>query len=225
MIQLLASGSRARWVSHLLRDAGRDLSPARNADSALETFAALRLRRRLEPPVYEQVRACLAADCIAIDLRPLRTRVLAAREEIARWPAADPARFDHVMRRGSRSARKAMVRAIDSGDAADLHDWRKRAKRQWYQAVHLEQHERASLLQKLSRALGRHHDLSLLQDAIARHADVLDAAACSVVFEAASRRSAALEDDIIAVGTALFSATAGSSPAAPETQPTSDSSR
>ena len=227
LIRLLAPGARSKWIDHLLRDVGRELSAARNADSVLETFNALRLRRRLEPAAYEQIRAALESDRPSVDFPPLRARVIAAREEVARWPDPDPERFDDVLQRGSRSARKAMVRAIGSGDSLDYHEWRKRTKRHWYQCVQLDLQDRASLLHKLSRALGQHHDLVLLREAIARHSAALDAAACAIVIEAANRRTATLEETIVPLGTELFSESwtpRDGSPAATETQPTSDSS-
>lgn len=205
LILLLASGARAKWISRLLRDVGRELSPAREADSAVETFNRLRLRRRIEAKAYEQMRQCLVSACSAVDLRPLRARVAAAREEIARWPAAD-IRFDRVLRRGYRSARNRMERALRTHNVDDLHEWRKKTKQQWYHSAFVPELEpRRASLHALSRALGTHHDLMVFRDAIARQADALDANACAIAVAAANTRAAKLEEQVIALGTSLFS--------------------
>ncbi|MGZ5476344.1 MAG: CHAD domain-containing protein [Thermoanaerobaculia bacterium] len=209
IVRLLDSGDRGRWISRLFRNVGRELSASREADSALETFA--KLRRKLDPAEFQRIRDRLAAQIVVIDLRVLRTRVAAAREEIARWPAGKqpPRQFDRRLLRTYRSARRRMARAVRTRTASDFHQWRKRAKEQWYQTRLLadvvpELQGRERRLHELSRTLGSHHDLMLLREAIARHEDDLDAAACARVIEIASDKSAELEQKAIAIGAALF---------------------
>jgi hypothetical protein len=210
VIRLLARNERAKRIERRIRDVGRQMSAGRDADSVLAMFHRLRLRPRIGPEQYERILQQLTADRTTIDLRPLRARVAAVREDIARFPAVEsPRHLSGTIARSYRGARRRMDRAVRSGDAEDFHAWRKRAKEQWYQATLLshvmpELSDRQKPLHALSRALGSHHDVSLLIDAVARHRDEIGEEVERVVVEKARTRLAQFEEDAIVLGGALF---------------------
>ena len=210
VIRLLAGNERAKRIERRIRDVGRRMSAGRDADSVLAMFHRLRLRRRLDPQQYEQVRERLMADRTTVELRALRARVAAVREDIARFPVVEsPRHLSGEIARSYRRARRRMDRAVRSGAPEDFHAWRKRAKEQWYQATLLsrvmpELSDRQKPLHALSRALGSHHDLSLLIDVVARHREEIGDEAARIVVEKARARLSQFEEDAIVLGGALF---------------------
>jgi CHAD domain-containing protein len=94
-----------------------------------------------------------------------------ARARIALWPQLDDS-FDTLaagLRRTYRDGRRAFRTARTPGE---LHEWRKHAKTHWYHVQLLRRvwpamfEPYADVMQSLSRALGDHHDLHVLEETI-----------------------------------------------------------
>lgn len=105
--------------------------------------------------------------------------------------------------------RPASASSIATGRPDDFHAWRTRAKAHWYHALLLaavvaDAGARAAKLHALSRALGRHHDLTLLSRAIARHGDMLPETTTAMITAKAAERLARLEEEAVLAGLELF---------------------
>src|SRR5260370_36321479 len=162
----------------LFRNAGRTLSPYRDAKAAVEAFDRLRERLATEwrPRQFLKIRAALlkrvAANVDAKIAENLRTALLVERAQIAAWPVDEMKRDDlwRAITRSYRRARRAMRTVREEKTAERLHQWRKHAKIHWYHAqffgdvnmAKLEPH--TDFLRKLSRALGDHHDLVIIDE-------------------------------------------------------------
>jgi hypothetical protein len=210
VISLLADDSRARRAAHLLRDVGRSIAAGRDADSVLATFDRMRLRRSLDPADYERMRSCLAGECLVVDLRPLRPRVMAVREEMARWIVPEsPESLTRAVGRAYRAARRSMDEAVRSGSVEHFHEFRKRAKAHWYHSQVLagivpELESREKRLHALSRSLGAHHDLALLLDAVKRHGDQLSEDGRATLTDRVRSLAMRREEESILAGSELF---------------------
>jgi hypothetical protein len=210
VIALLAQGSKPKRTARLLRDLGRAVAVSRDADSVLLAFDDLKLAGKLGESEHARVREALRSDCAEMSLHALGARIVAARAAIAGWATEAPAGIvEEVMARSYRAARRSMYRAIESGASDDFHQWRTRAKAHWYHSMLLapvipDAALRAPKLRMLSRLLGRHHDLTLLSLAIARHADVLGETIAATVSAAAEARRAGLEERAVVAGLDLF---------------------
>lgn len=163
-----------------LRDAGRLLAPAREAAVLLDSFdrfaeahgqdldpahlAALRSRlaRKAESP---------AADGAAVEKHVDKVLGLLERAEknLGRldWPA-DPAELHRGLRKANARLTAAFRAARGSGDAEDLHEWRKRLKDQ---SSHIELFREVmpsalkparKSAKEIAQILGDEHDLCLL---------------------------------------------------------------
>lgn len=170
------------------RDAGKQLSPSRDAEVKVETLESLR----------ERFTARLAAADTADWLDELRgerdravqeageggadsiRRALAAVEEgrarIHTWPLeanswklVGPG-IDRAYSRG----RREMSRAAEDPSGANMHQWRKRAKDLWYHLRILRDarpkafRDSVEEADQLADALGDHHDLTVLRDDLLR---------------------------------------------------------
>jgi CHAD domain-containing protein len=151
------------------RDAGRELSAARDAEATIETIDRLleatddqplldslrRARRRID----DQRRRLTSATNTAA----LAERIGEARARLDAWPLIpdDPdAAFGKGRDRTRRAARKALERAEASRSPEDFHELRKRAKDYWYHLRLLDGSKREQQeAEKLSDLLGRQHDL------------------------------------------------------------------
>ncbi len=158
------------------RDAGRTLSPYRDAKAAVEAFDHLRERFATEwtPRQFSKIRRALALRVPPnIDREigeDLRAALIVERGQIAAWPVDAMKRDDlwSAITRSYRRARRAMRATRQEKTAERLHQWRKHAKIHWYHAqffadvsmARLDPH--TELLRKLSRALGDHHDLVIV---------------------------------------------------------------
>jgi CHAD domain-containing protein len=173
---------RYQAENQLYRDAGRRLSPTRDAEVKLETLAGLRERfsARLTPAAVGEWQEALelereraveqARDGAAI--AAARAAVEQGRERIATWPLeADSWKLvgpgvDRSYRRG----RRAMRRAAEDPGGEILHEWRKRAKDLWYHLRILRDAcpealaDRVELADELAAALGDWHDLAVLRE-------------------------------------------------------------
>jgi CHAD domain-containing protein len=160
------------------RDAGRTLSPYRDAKAAVEAFDRLRERFATEwtPRQFSKIRKALqqrvAANVEARIAEDLRAALLVERGQIAAWPVDAMKRDDlwRAITRSYRRARRSMRSARQEKTAERLHEWRKHAKIHWYHAQFFADVNMAKLephtdsLRKLSRALGDHHDLVIVDE-------------------------------------------------------------
>jgi CHAD domain-containing protein len=192
------------------RDAARELAGARDSDVMLETLGALELppgsggelRKAIEAEREQGGagdRTDAARDAAAI--------LKEARKRVDDWPLerdsfeAVSDGLERTYRRGRRAF--AAARAEPSVDA--LHEWRKRAKENWYHHTLLrslwptvmgaagdEAHE-------LSDRLGDDHDLALLASWVSANAD-----AGPELFEAVERRRAELQGEAFALGARVY---------------------
>ncbi|HYK02330.1 MAG TPA: CHAD domain-containing protein [Thermoanaerobaculia bacterium] len=153
------------------RDAGRDLASVRDADAVLEALEKLDLPR----PLHNRVRKKLSTGRAEVNLDELiantQAQLVIAQGRLGLWPDVDDS-FDTLapgLQRTYRDGRRALKRA-DSPE--ELHEWRKHVKTHWYHAQLLRHvwpemmKSYAAVLEELSHALGDHHDLHVLHDAV-----------------------------------------------------------
>ena len=160
------------------RDAGRELSGARDARVLVETLD------KLDAEGFAGLRAALIADherAVGSDDRPdevaIREAIHEARERVATWPLDDagPATLAPGLRRIHKRGRRAYKAAKQDPSSANLHELRKRTKDLWHAAQILEaaapkrMHKTARDAHKLADQLGDEHDLVTLLGAAARH--------------------------------------------------------
>jgi CHAD domain-containing protein len=172
-----------------LRAAGRALSILRDSDAVIASFDLLRTRfpRRLPEHTNGIIRRQLARrkTRIARDARDNRSlaktahTLRAVRRSVKHWamPAIDALDLPDLLKASYRASRKAMNRARKTTAAPDLHQWRKRVKTLWYHlrlAESLAPGLRGEIqrFKQLETWLGEHHNLSVLQAAIADDDDV-----------------------------------------------------
>ena len=205
-------GERARAERRLIRDAGRSLSAARDADILAESFEKLRGRfgSAIDASRDFQARILAGATEQPFDTSSAVQLVGRARNDAALW-MLDMSADDvcAAVRRSYRASRRAMSEALESRSSAAFHEWRKREKDHWYHARFVEasipaMHAREPLLHRLSRILGDHHDLVIVRDAAARHASRADAAAVVNLSILARQRMRELEAEAEAAGAAAF---------------------
>ncbi len=165
-------------------DAGRVLSPYRDAKAAVEAFDRLRDRFATEwtPRQFQSIRRTLVQGCAenvdATIVKDLRAALFVERGRIAAWPVDEMKRDElwGAIRRSYRRARRAMRAARQELSAETLHEWRKRVKIHWYHAQFFSEVNIATLdtesLRRLSRRLGDHHDLVIVNSLCATAPDV-----------------------------------------------------
>lgn len=177
---------RGKAESRFFRDAGRLLSGARDAKAAFEAFERLRGRFASEwtPQQFAKIRRALAARVdVSIDpdvFDSLRSALIIKRSHVAALPVDEMHREDlmRALSKSYRRARRGMRRAMEDRSAVAIHEWRKRVKSHWFHsrfltAVSLCNLEtRNEALRQLSRALGDHHDLTLIEDICRRTPEV-----------------------------------------------------
>lgn len=202
-----------------VRDAGRHLSDARDAEALLEAFAKLdlgelgalaqrRVRRELTRR-RKRLAAATAEERLAAVVGALR----ASRDRVSGWTFAD--RGFAIVESGLTTTyargRRLFRRARKHREPELLHEWRKRVKDAWYHHQLLERawpavvKGYAHALKELSDLLGNHHDLDVLRAlllaepaAFGKQEDV-DALVAIV-----DRRRAELERDALVLGARLF---------------------
>jgi CHAD domain-containing protein len=212
--------ARQRQELDYLREAGRRLSAARDADVLIGALDDLRhhdrtagvpmlvtLRRRLARERVAQHRALPDHADVA------RATLQAARERIDRWPLRSLT-ADHLVEafargyaRGRRACRVVLADPTDD----HLHDWRKRAKDLWYHLRLLREAWPAVTgawgeeAHRLTDLLGDDHDLSMLIQTLSRRPERRAAASgASVVRAAILRRREMLQDEARLLGLRLY---------------------
>jgi CHAD domain-containing protein len=170
--------------SAAMRDAGRRLSGARDAQVMPDTLAKV-AKTAVPPPPAEEVRSLQREleerrDALAAQLEgdagllgDVAGELEAIRDRVADWQLRDQG-FDSVVAgvdvlyvRG----RGAMRNALKNGDDEAWHEWRKRVKDLWYAGRILQPVAgtqfagTVEVADELSDVLGNHNDLAVLLDA------------------------------------------------------------
>lgn len=219
LASLLAAG---RSEIELFRDAGRRLSAARDNKAALEAFDRLRetFAGEWAPRQFAKIRRALAARA-ADFVDPavageVRDGLIRERGAIAAWTVDGMTRDElwAAIRRSRRRCRAAMDDAVSEPPSHErFHAWRKRTKTLWYQAQFFTSVGLADLeadaksLRKLSRMLGDHHDLAVIDDLCSTQPELFGTQRYVNRFRKfVARRLRQLEATSEALGTELFAA-------------------
>ncbi|HEY7960996.1 MAG TPA: CHAD domain-containing protein [Solirubrobacteraceae bacterium] len=170
-----------------LRDAGRLLAGARDAEVVLDALDALIARhpdRLARSPGVSELRARLADERERARAHterggPARAGALAQLHAVrARLERAQPARRERKtaragLRRIYREGRERRRRALRTPNSRALHEWRKRVKDLRYAAEMLKLRPLERAADRLGETLGEEHDLALLAERVRLHRDCL----------------------------------------------------
>lgn len=168
------------------RNLGRRLSGVRNNVTLLEAFEKLKQRfgDQLAPGVLAPQRRPLAQSNArqsrekAKAIAEVGSSLRAGRSRIRKWPLRDG--FGSLaagLKRTYKQGRGRFAVALDDPTVENLHEWRKRVKDLWYQIRLLknvwpdEMRSLAGEMEKLGDYLSDHHDLAMLRQAAADHAN------------------------------------------------------
>lgn len=196
-----------------LRDVGRALSGARDAQVQTDVIEKLRQQAAQPKRVFRRTIAALnreitaASNDLSAEQTAAATTLLQMADRVEGWPLRDLALADlcRAMQRFYRRGRKGLRRVEAEPTPENFHTWRKRVKDIWYQA---------SLLQALNpmvlcsfaddaKNLGSHlgdlHDLAFLRERLAR-ASELPANETSVLLGLISAQESELEEVTLALG-------------------------
>jgi len=211
----------------LFRDAGRSLASARDSKAAVEAFDRLREHYVDEwtPRQFMKIRQALSqratsglekqdADLLADALIDALIHALVMeRRRVAAWPV-DGMRQDELWEaigRSYRRSRRAMSDARETKTPERMHRWRRRVKTHEHHTQLITRSglaqldERAKALHKLSRILGNHHDLVVIDQLLDESPEEFGAPAYVKRFRGfVARRMRKLEDDALSLGADLF---------------------
>jgi CHAD domain-containing protein len=181
LVRLARPSMRARDYrreNRALRDRGRALSGARDADAAIETIDALaeRFAGHVPAALFESVRAALEERAASVragtqdDIAGHAEALRALRSHVDEWPvdAADGRTLARGIARAYTRGRDAFAVADADPTTEHLHEWRKRVKDLWYQLRLLGDawpdvlKATAGEAKALSQLLGDDHDLAVL---------------------------------------------------------------
>jgi CHAD domain-containing protein len=198
-----------RSENAVFRDAGRQLSGARDARVLVETLDDLVARNRsaVQPGAFDGLRSALASSA---DSDPAVGEVLAvvdaARARVEAWPlgaddstAALAPGLKRIHRRGRRAYREAKA----DPSSEHLHELRKRTKDLWHAAQILRPAAPKRLRKlgrsahKLSDVLGDDHDLATLLEASRERPAVLSPAERELLESLVERRRAELRSEAL----------------------------
>jgi len=215
-----ALGAKAfRRESDALRDAGRALSQARDADVLVATIDRLAAHAagRLPAADFAQLREALAAQASGEALADSAPVAEALREALARveaWPLEGAGWGAAIAGAGRAYARgrDALAAARADPTVEALHEWRKRVKDLWY-------HERllapawaevigahGEQAHVLSELLGDDHDLAVLRGRLERGIELPPGAAADLapLLALVDERRAQLHAQALALGDLLY---------------------
>lgn len=204
-----------------LRDAGRPLSPARDAKILVDVLESLTGKHAINPDSVKSLRQALSRRRGQLQRRALAKHQLVTvrrllrqvDRRIQRWSLtgadADPSLLIRALRRVYRRGRKAMAAARQSPRAPVLHEWRKEVKYLWHalQVLPPKQtsaDELAEIAHKLADHLGDDHDLAVLHDYVLERYTLLSRAAAKALPREIRRRQLALEKKAFILGRRLF---------------------
>jgi CHAD domain-containing protein len=208
-----------RGENAALRDAAALLSHLRDADVQRQTVEALArcAATAADAELLHRVAARLTEvphdDTAAARLGQFRTALESVRTRAARWSLADdgPEPLLEGLRQTYRLARRRMKQAGASRAAADLHEWRKAAKSHGFHVDLLRKLapdlliDDLKAIDALSLLLGEHHDLAMLDAAIAATpARFGEAADIEVLVAAIGRRRNDVESSAFGLGRQIF---------------------
>jgi len=194
------------------RDAGRDLSAARDADAVLEALLNLKLPRGIRSrakSVLEARRRRGPGDLVP-RMANVAEQLVVAQARVSLWPALDDS-FETIgsgLQRTYRDGQRAMQH---SGMPHELHEWRKRVKEHWYHAQLLRNvypammKTYATTLSDLSRALGDHHDLFALRQIVAQSPREFGRSRAAIaLLNAIDTRQRELESEAMEIGQRVY---------------------
>jgi CHAD domain-containing protein len=204
-----------------LRDAGRMLSAARDAEVMLQALDQLSerfagqvpqttfdaIRRQLESerdPARQRLLESGLTGAVADELRAVRMRIDDWPLRRGGWPALEPG-LDRSYRRG----RRAFERARSKPTVESLHEWRKRSKDLWYHLRLLKAASpgilggHADEAHRLSDLLGDDHDLAILSEKL-RGATGGPAVDVDAVIELIDHRREQLQADAMQAGERVY---------------------
>ena len=215
-----------RTENNRLRDAGRTLSAARDAEVKLETVRALRDHFPDEMPAapFEALVAALEVEREEMTARgaglaeawrsadQAAAMIEETRAGVKDWPLEGPAW--KLVKKGLatsyRRSRKRFRDTMSEPTSAAVHEWRKRVKDLWY---HLRLIQGAwpevidglsDQTHELSDMLGDHHDLTVLAEDARGRAAALDGDALEGLLDLIERRQDELLEAAIPIGERLY---------------------
>jgi CHAD domain-containing protein len=213
--------SRFRGENRALRERGRSMSGARDADALIETVDRVteRAAGRVSTGAFEALRAEFVARAAtereteaALEDHAAGARALDAR--VADWPLehCDDATLVAGLARTYTRGRDAFRRADRNPSTENLHAWRKRVKDLWYQQRLLRPawpgmlKSQAAEAKHLSKVLGNDHDLAVLDAAISSRPAHAPAAEAEVeaLLEVIANWRAELLDEARALGRRVY---------------------
>jgi len=166
-----------RRLNAALRDAGRELSSARDAEVMVQAVDGLAKRFAGQVPkaTFDAIRRNLEAERpiangaarVASELRALSRGIDEWSMRRGGWQALEPG-----LLRGYASGRDLLATARERPSAENLHEWRKRVKDLWYHLRILKPISpgivggQADEADKLADLLGEDHDLAVLRETI-----------------------------------------------------------
>ena len=210
-----------RRENKALRDAGRSLSSARDAEVMLQALDALAdhfagqlpqttfdaVRRHLETErdtARERMFASGLPEQTADELKSIRGRIEDWPTRRGGWKALEPG-----LLRSYKRGRKALATARSEPTVESLHEWRKRGKDLWYHLRMLKPLSpdivggQANEAHTLSDLLGDDHDLAVLRGTLGRGGDGL-AVDLDAVVALIDRRREQLQAEAFRVGARLY---------------------
>jgi CHAD domain-containing protein len=217
-------------VDDSLRQAGRRLAGARDAEVRLATLERLE-RRHPRALALDGVRL-LGARLLSerermgepADPEEVLADIAEMRRDLARWSLVEPDldALSPGLRRLYREGRRryAKVRREHAGDAEHVHDWRKRIKALYYALDMLggdggdakDVRRATRRAKRLGELLGEEHDLWMLCAYVREDPDACgqDEGACATLIALAERRRKRLRKRALRLGGRLYKRKAGS---------------
>lgn len=217
--------STYRRTNRALRDRGRALSDARDADVLVATVETLadRFAGQLPRATFDAVRDALteradqhrraSSDELGAHADALRT--LAADAERLPVRSATPKKLARAMTSAYTDGHTAFRRADRKPTSEHLHEWRKRVKDLWYEQKLVEEawpgvlKAQAGEAKTLSQLLGDDHDLAMLAEALAGDSAVTAAVAADgdALLELIEHRREELLSDARSLGRRVYAET------------------
>lgn len=210
--------------NRFFRDAARELSYVRDAQSIIECLDAL--PRNNSAAIDDDALAAIRSDLeerrrrVAEDTVGLNEELDAfldgmreARERVRDWTIRDSgySAIRGGLKRTCKRGRKALRAARGSADTELLHEWRKRTKYHWYHMRLLRRiwpemlavHRRTA--DQLSDLLGDDHDLAVLRSTVQQEADRMDSLTrLQALLDLIDQRRAELQANAFPLGERLF---------------------
>lgn len=219
LVRPVIGRERFRAENKRYRDAGRRLSPSRDAEVKLETLAALgeRFGEELPDGAVKAWTRLLSGDrdelgdedAIAVQIESAMGEIAVGRAEISSWrPSAKSWNlFAPGIERTYKRGRREMKRVRVKRRTEDVHQWRKRVKDLWYQLRIVREMwpallgETAGQAHELADLLGDHHDLTVLHEDLKTREELSDEKALATAIE---RRQDELLEAALDLGARLY---------------------